>query len=157
MKIGITSDHGGYELKQYILDNKAKLEELVESEIVFQDYGAENNESSDYPDFASIIAKEFLSKKIEKGILICKSGHGMCIAVNKFKGIRGSLANTPESIINGTRDDDINMLCLSSNDVGQRESLDIIAAFLITKFLNEGNYKRRKEKVLEIENVNFKE
>lgn len=156
MIIGITSDHGGYNLKKYILENKEKLEELTEKEIIFRDYGAKNEESSDYPDFASKIAEEFLNGHIEKGILICKSGHGMCITVNKYRGIRGSLANTADSIINGTRDDDINMLCISSNDVKEREALDIIAAFLVTEFLDEGNYKRRKEKVLEIENRNFK-
>ena len=156
MIIGITSDHGGYHLKQYILENKEKLEELTEKEIIFRDYGTDNVESSDYPDFASKIAEEYLNGHIEKGILICKSGHGMCIAVNKYKGIRGSLANTADSIINGTRDDDLNMLCLSSNDIEIRESLDIIAAFLVTEFLDEGNYRRRKEKVIEIENRNFK-
>ncbi len=156
MIIGITSDHGGFELKKYILENKEKLEELIGREIILRDYGADDNESSDYPDFASRIAEEYLNGHIKKGILICKSGHGMCIAVNKYRGIRGSLANSADSIINGTRDDDINMLCLSANDVEPRESLDIIAAFLITKFLDEGNYQRRKNKVLEIEDRNFK-
>lgn len=156
MKVGITSDHGGYELKQFILDNKEKLEELVGVELLFKDYGTNNNETSDYPDFATKIAEGYLNNEIDRGILICKSGHGMTIAVNKFKGIRASLANSIESIINGTRDDDINMLCLSSNDVKDNKSIDIISAFLKTKFLNEGNYKRRKEKVLEIEEKNFK-
>lgn len=156
MIIGITSDHGGYELKQYILEMQEKLQELTNIEIVFRDYGTDNNESSDYPDFAAKIAEEYLNGHIKKGILICKSGHGMCIAVNKFRGIRGSLANSADSIINGTRDDDINMLCLSSNDLEPVEALDVVAAFLVTEFLDEGNYKRRKDKVLEIEERNFK-
>ncbi len=156
MIIGLTSDHGGYELKQYILENTNKLEEIVGSEIIFKDLGAYNTESSDYPDFAIKIAEEYLQGNIEKGILICKSGHGMCIAINKFKGIRASLANSADSIINGVRDDDINMLCLSSNDLGNTQALDVISAFLVTKFLDEGNYRRRKDKVLEIEERNFK-
>lgn len=156
MIIGITSDHGGYNLKQYILNHKEKLEELIGRELTIKDYGTNNEEKSDYPDFASKIAEGYLNNEIEKGILICKSGHGMCIAVNKYRDIRGSLANTTQSIINGTRDDDINMLCLSSNDVDYEDSLNIISAFLTTSFLNEGNYKIRKNKVLEIENMNFK-
>lgn len=156
MIIGITSDHGGYELKKYILDNQEKLKKIVGKEIIIKDYGVDNYEKSDYPDFATKIAEEYLNGNINRGILICKSGHGMTIAVNKFKGIRASLANTPESIINGTRDDDINMLCLSSNDLDGIKAIDIISAFLVTNFLDEGNYKRRKEKVLEIEERNFK-
>lgn len=156
MLIGITSDHGGFELKKYILENAEKLEELTGQQIIFKDLGTDNPESSDYPDFAEKIASEYNSGHIKLGILICKSGHGMCIAVNKFRNIRASLANTAESIINGKRDDDINMLCLSSNDVDGKYSLDIIAAFIVTEFLDEGNYKRRKDKVLEIEERNFK-
>ena len=156
MIIGITSDHGGFELKKYIIENISKLENIIDQEIIIKDFGADNTESSDYPDFASKIAEAYSEGKISKGILICKSGHGMTIAVNKYRDIRASLANSTESIINGTRDDDINMLCLSSNDVDGPKALDIIAAFLLTEFLNEGNYKRRKEKILEIEEKNFK-
>lgn len=156
MVIGITSNHGGVELKKYIINNSMEIQKLVGEELIINDFGTNSTESSDYPDFASRIAEEYLEGNIQKGILICKSGHGMCIAVNKFRGIRGSLANSVDSIINGTRDDDLNMLCLSSNDVDGPKSLNIISAFLKTKFLNEGNYKRRKEKLLKIEEKNLK-
>lgn len=156
MVIGISSDHGGFKLKQYILENKEKLEELVGQELIIRDYGTDNDETSDYPDFASKIAEAYQEGLIEKGILICKTGHGMVITVNKFKGIRGSLANSIESIIKGVKDDDINMLCLAANEVDEIIALDKIAAFLVTEFLDEGNYKRRKEKILEIEDKNFK-
>ena len=148
--IALGCDHGGYELKKEV------IKYLQEKNIEFKDYGCDSLKSVDYPTYAKKVAEAIVSGECEKGILICKSGHGMCIAVNKYKGIRGSLANTADSIINGTRDDDLNMLCLSSNDIEIRESLDIIAAFLVTEFLDEGNYRRRKEKVIEIENRNFK-
>ena len=85
--IAIGSDHGGYRLKKEI------EKYLEEKNIEYKDLGCQNEESVDYPDIAEAVAKEVQNKNVEQGILICRSGIGMSITANKFKGIRCALCH----------------------------------------------------------------
>ena len=88
--IAIGSDHGGFELKEEI---KKYFEE---NDIKYKDYGTLNQERTDYPIYAEKVAKAIQSKECDKGVLICKSGAGMTIVANKFKGIRAALGFNKE-------------------------------------------------------------
>ena len=151
MKIGITSDHGGYLLKKEIISRSS-----VFDDVEFIDLGTYSSDRVDYPDFAKKIAIELLDGKIDRGIAICKSGHGMCITLNKFKGVRASLVYSADSCFNGIRDDDLNIISIPANDIGIDEAIKIIQVLKDTVFLDCDRYKIRKDKVLEIEDLNFK-
>ena len=99
--IAIGADHGGYKLKEEI---KKYFEE---KEIKFKDFGTFDEERTDYPIYAEKVAKAVQSKECDCGILICKSGYGMTVTANKFKGIRAASVLNEESAIYAKADDDI--------------------------------------------------
>lgn len=150
--IYIASDHGGYDLKKEI------VKYFEEKNIIYIDLGTDSNERTDYPIYAKRLCEKMLEDNIyeAKGILICKSGHGMTYTANKFKGIRCSLAYSKESIIHGVEDDDINVIALSSNDLDKESAIDIVEGFLDAKFKNNEKYLERVQMVLDIEKDNFK-
>ena len=125
MKIYIGSDHGGFELKKEIVEYVNGIKE--------------NGVDIDIEDKGS------------KGILICKSGHGMTYTANKFKGIRASLAYSRESLINGIADDDLNIVCLASNDTKLVDVIEYIDVMLSTKFKDYGKYVERIKMVEDLE------
>ena len=141
MKIYIGSDHGGFELKKEIVEyvNGIKVNG-IDSDI--EDMGTYSEERTDYPIYAH---------KGSKGILICKSGHGMTYTANKFKGIRASLAYSRESLINGIADDDLNIVCLASNDTKLVDVIEYIDVMLSTKFKDYGKYIERIRMVEDLE------
>tara|TARA_X000000368_G_scaffold136841_1_gene107505 strand:- start:785 stop:1219 length:435 start_codon:yes stop_codon:yes gene_type:complete len=138
--IAIASDHAGYKLKQYLIDNLGE-------EIIVKDFGTDSQESCDYPDFASEVAHFVLNNKNYRGILICGSGVGMSIAANKIKGIRASNVTNEETAIQSVEHNNVNILCLGSNYMNNQEAVNIISKFLDAQFLNEERYQRRINKL----------
>lgn len=138
--IAIASDHAGYKLKQYLIDNLGEA-------IIVKDFGTDSQESCDYPDFASEVAHFVLNNKNYRGILICGSGVGMSIAANKIKGIRASNVTNEETAIQSVEHNNVNILCLGSNYMNNQEAVNIISKFLDAQFLNEERYQRRINKL----------
>lgn len=145
MKIGIASDHQGYRLKENI------KKYLKKEKIEFIDYGTNSDESVDYPDYAFKIGEEIVNKIIDRGILICGSGIGMSIACNKVKGIRCAKVNNKEESYLTRKDNDANVIALSSK-LSLFNTKKIIATFLNTEYENIERYNRRLEKIKEYEN-----
>lgn len=150
MKIFIAADHGGFTLKNEI------IKEL--DEFSFTDLGPQElNLEDDYPDFAKILCDSLLQEPGSTGILICKSGIGMSIAANKFKGIFAALCFTPEHAKKAREHNNANVLCLDSEYGSPETHLEIVKTFLQTEFLGwETRHGRRVKKVLEIEEVEEK-
>ena len=145
MKIAMAGDHAGYPLKNWLISElKKDGHEII-------DLGAYDETPSDYPDFAKALGKAVVAGQVERGILVCGSGIGACVAANKIKGIRAGLAHDTYSGHQGVEHDDMNVLCLGSRVIGPAPALEIAKAFLAAKFTNEERHARRVEKVLEIE------
>lgn len=147
--IAIGADHGGYKLKEEI---KRYLEELG---LEYIDCGTDSEERTDYPIYAKKVAELVSQKKCEKGILLCRSGHGMVIVANKFKGVRAANFINEEDAVFTTADDDINVLTLGSNNVNSKEAICIFRKWLATEFKG-GRYQERIDMIDEIEKENMK-
>lgn len=145
MKIGIASDHQGYKLKTKLIAY------LKNKNIEVIDYGTNNEESTDYPDYAFKIGEEINNNNISKGILICGSGIGMSIACNKVKGIRCAKVDNVEEAYMTRKDNDANVIALSKK-VSFWTSKKIINTFLNTDYANIERYNRRLDKIKEYEN-----
>ncbi|MBX2990988.1 MAG: ribose 5-phosphate isomerase B [Bacteroidetes bacterium] len=145
MKIALAGDHAGFALKhQLIAELKKDGHDIV-------DLGAFDETASDYPDFARKIGKAVATQEVERGILVCGSGVGACIAANKIRGIRAGLAHDTYSGHQGVEHDDMNVLCLGSRVIGVAPALEIARAFLAARFTNEERHVRRLKKILDIE------
>lgn len=147
--IAIGSDHGGYVLKEKI---KKYLEE---KEISYTDCGTYSEERTDYPIFAKKVAQEIQSKRADKGILVCRSGYGMTVVANKFKGIRAAAIYEEESAKFAKADDDINVVTLGGDYLTENQAICIIRNWLATEFKG-GRYAERLKMIEEIENENMK-
>lgn len=147
MKIGITSDHRGYDLKELI------LKEYKRDDVELIDYGTDSEESVDYPDFAFKLANDVRDKKVDFGLTICGSGFGMSIACNKVKGIRCARVKDVEDVIITRNDNDANMIAFSG-----RSSLElskaIIDRMIDTPFSDAERHLRRIKKIAEYEENN---
>jgi ribose 5-phosphate isomerase B len=146
MKIAIAADHGGYRLKTVIMDFLKKLGHEV------ADLGAYSEEPSDYPDSARAVARALMDNKADRGILVCGSGVGACIAANKFPGIRAALCHDTFSARQGVEDDDMSVLCLGERVIGPELAKEIVSAFLSARFSGAERHVRRLGKVQAIEN-----
>ncbi len=147
--IALGCDHGGYELKEEI---KKYLEEIG---IEYKDYGSYDKERTDYPIFAEKVAEAIQRKECQTGILICKSGAGMTIVANKFKGIRAALGINQEVSRASKADDDINVLVLPSQYITESEAIASVRAWIGTQFKG-GRYLERLQMIKEIEKDNMK-
>ncbi len=146
MKIAIASDHGGFELKSSL------VKWLEEKNYDVLDLGNHAfDKEDDYSDFADKLAKAVSKGEVEKGIVICGSGVGACIAANKTKGVRASVCHDTYSAHQGVEHDNMNVLCLGARIIGVEIAKELADAFLNAKFINEGRFKRRLEKVKRIE------
>ncbi|MGD9854353.1 MAG: ribose 5-phosphate isomerase B [Planctomycetaceae bacterium] len=147
MKIAVASDHRGVHVKEQIL---AQLQELGNEAV---DYGPSGTESVDYPDFAKAVASAISSGTVDRGILICGTGMGMCIAANKFPGVRAVTCHDDFTAEMGRRHNDANVMCLSADLLGERLLSRIVQTWLSTEF-EGGRHARRLEKIhsFEIEN-----
>ena len=142
--IGIGSDHGGYELKEYI---KQHLDELG---VAYKDFGTHSPESCDYPIYAEAVARAVVSGEVEKGILICGTGIGIGIAANKVKGIRAALCGDCYSAEYTRRHNDANILTMGARVTGGGLACKIVDTFLTTEF-EGGRHARRVALIADIE------
>ncbi len=146
MKIGISADHGGFELKQKILSY------LNETGYDVLDFGAfEFDQHDDYPDFVIPLAKSIAEGTLERGIAICGSGIGAAIAANKVSGVRAALITEHFSAHQGVEDDDLNIICLGGRITGTAVALELIETFLNSRFSNAERHLRRLNKIKTLE------
>ena len=145
MAIAVAADHGGFHLKTLLV---AFLKELGQG---VMDLGTNSEDPVDYPDFARAVAREILSKKVEKGILICGSGVGACVAANKFPGIRAAICHDTYSAHQGVEHDNINVLCLGARVIGPELAKEIVRIWLSASFSGTERHRRRVAKIREIE------
>ena len=144
MKIGITSDHRGYDLKELI------LKEYKRDDVELIDYGTDSEESVDYPDLAFKLANDVRDKKVDFGLTICGSGFGMSIACNKVKGIRCARVKDVEDVIVTRNDNDANVISFSGKS-SLELSLAIINRMIDTPASTEERHVRRRNKIAEYE------
>ena len=136
LKIVIGCDHGGFDLKQKV------IEYLKARDIEFEDFGIYIKEASDYPEIAKKVAAEIAKGKFDKGILICGTGIGMSIVANKTKGIRAALCGDTYSARVSRAHNNANILCIGARVVGEYLALDIVDTWLKTNF-EGGRHKKR--------------
>ncbi|HPP32245.1 MAG TPA: ribose 5-phosphate isomerase B [Soehngenia sp.] len=144
MKIGIGSDHGGYELKEEL--KKYMLEKGIE----VVDYGTYDLSKVDYPDYGKIVAEAVVKKEVERGVVICGTGIGISIAANKVKGIRCALCSDTYSARMSMEHNNANMIALGGRVLGVDLAKEILNAYLNSTFQG-GRHLRRIEKISEIE------
>ncbi len=145
MKIVIGADHGGYALKNLLVDHLQRSGQEV------WDRGTYGEESVDYPDYARSVAGAVQNGEADRGILICGSGVGACVAANKFPGIRAAVCHDTFSARQGVEDDDMNVLCLGARVIGPELAKEIVRSFLGATFSRAERHVRRLGKVAGIE------
>ena len=141
MKIAIGSDHGGFELKEYIKQQLADLNYEV------LDQGCFSTDSVDYPDYASAVAQCISEGDVERGIVICTSGIGVSITANKYPRVRAALCTTPKMAQMARSHNNANVLALGAALLSNEEAKDIMLAWLNTDFESGGRHERRVEKI----------
>ena len=147
--IAIGADHGGYKLKEEI------KKYLDEKEIPYKDFGTYSEDRVDYPNIAKEVAKAVQSNKCDKGILICRSGYGMAMVANKFKGIRSAPCFVEEAAKFSRMHNNTNVLALGADYVTVNQAICILRIWLATEF-EGGRHQDRLDIVEEIENENMK-
>ncbi len=146
MKLVIASDHAGFSLKEEVRAYLSK----AGHEIV--DLGAYNTEPSDYPDFAEKVGLALKQGVAPRGILICGSGVGVCVAANKIPGIRAGMCHDTYSAHQGVEHDDMNVCVLGARIIGSALAFEVVDRFIAAKFVaTEERFVRRFKKVLAIE------
>ena len=143
--IALAADHAGFELKEKIAGYlEAKGFEVM-------DLGTHDQEPVDYPDFARAIGKVLQEEKAERGILVCGSGVGACVAANKMSNVRAGLCHDIYSAHQGVEHDDINVLCLGARVIGEELAQELVSAFLAARFTAEERHVRRLAKIKAME------
>ena len=146
-KIGICADHGGFELKERMI--------LFLKENHFEpiDFGAyELDTADDFPDYVIPLAKSVAAGEVFRGIAICGSGVGACIAANKVSGVRAALIADYFSAHQGVEDDDMNLICLGGRGIGKDSAEELVSAFLNAEFIGAERHLRRLKKIQMVEN-----
>jgi ribose 5-phosphate isomerase B len=145
--IYISADHAGYQLKKELVDYLAKKLELKITDLGPKEY----DKDDDFVDYAVNLAKKVAEDNKNRGILICGSGHGMCIAANKIKGIKAIVGYSISGAELGRQHNDANILCLAGKIISKDHAEAIVKKFLETEFKNEPRFIRRNEKISELE------
>lgn len=145
MRVVLGSDHAGFALKQHLLDEVRRLGHEV------LDVGTEGPEAVDYPDFALAVAEAIRAGRAERGVLLCGSGVGASVALNKVPGLRGAVCHDTYSAHQGVEHDDMNVLVLGARIVGPALADELVRAFLPARFTAEERHVRRLRKVQAIE------
>jgi ribose 5-phosphate isomerase B len=144
--IGVAADHGGFDLK-------TKLTEALQSAgFEVKDFGAYTLEpGDDFPDYIIPLARAVAAGKVAKGLAICGSGVGACVAANKIPGARACLITDPFSAHQGVEDDDMNIMCLGGRVTGYSLSWDLVQIFLNARYGGGERFKRRLAKIAALE------
>ena len=145
MRIVVGSDHGGYALKQDIADGLRKDGHDV------LDVGTDSPEPVDYPDYAEKVGAAVIDGRAERAVLICGSGVGACVAVNKLPGVRAAICHDSYSAHQGVEHDDMNVLVLGGRIVGPALARDLVRAFVGARYTAEERHARRLAKVAALE------
>ena len=147
--IAIGGDHGGFKLKEEI---KKYLDEIG---VEYDDVGSYSEERTDYPIYAKAVGEKVSSGECDKGILICRSGNGVTIVANKFKGVRAGLVVNEQAAKFAKSDDNVNVITISGDNTSIEETIKIIRMWLATEFKG-GRYQDRIEMINKIEKENMK-
>jgi len=146
-RIGVAADHGGYELKEYLVRRlRATGHEVI-------DFGdGQPKLDDDYPDFVVPLARAVAAGTVDRGIAICGSGVGASVAANKVAGVRASLVHENFSAHQGVEDDNLNMICLGGLVVGHALAWELVQTFLAARFSGAERHRRRLAKIADLEN-----
>jgi ribose 5-phosphate isomerase B len=145
MKIALAADHAGYEMKRDLAGKLAKNGHEV------LDLGTHSTAAVDYPDYAEAVAAVLRDGQAERGIIVCGSGAGVCIAANKFPGIRAAVVHDVYTAHQAVEHDDMNVLCIGARVVGASLAREIVDAFLKAEFSGEERHLRRLAKIHDFE------
>ena len=146
MRIALAADHGGYDMKQTLIERLSQAGHAV------TDFGAATSDpGDDYPDYVIPLARAVAAGEFDRGIVICGSGVGASVAVNKVKGIRAGLCHDHFSVRQGVEDDDMNILCLGGRVMGIEVAWDHTQTFLAATFSGAERHRRRLSKVAQLE------
>ena len=145
MRIALSADHAGYHLKQELAAGLVKQGHDV------LDLGTHSTDPVDYPDCAEAVAGAVTGGRADRGLIVCGSGAGVSIAVNKFPGIRASVCHDCYTAHQAVEHDDMNVLCLGARVVGGALAAEIVQSFLTATFSGEERHQRRLNKILAIE------
>lgn len=145
MRIAFSCDHAGFPLKETILKTVVNLgHEII-------DLGTDSPQAVDYPDFAEKLGRSIQSGQADRGILICGSGVGACIAANKMSGIYACVCHDTYSAAQGVEHDDMNVLTLGARIIGPSLAEELVKAFLGAEFSTAERHRRRVSKIRSIE------
>lgn len=145
MRIAVGTDHAGFPLKAPAI---AELKSLGHEVL---DKGTDSTEAVDYPDYAQAVAEAVMRGEADRGLLLCGSGVGACVAANKVPGVRAATCHDTFSAHQGVEDDDANVLCIGARVVGENLALEIIRAWGAARFSNAERHQRRLTKLNAIE------
>ncbi|TWU66535.1 MULTISPECIES: ribose 5-phosphate isomerase B [Crateriforma] len=145
MKVCIASDHRGYHIKARL------AQALAQNGFEVSDEGTDSDEPVDYPDYAKIVAGKVSRHEAERGILICGTGIGTCIVANKFPGVRAASCYDEVLVEISRRHNNVNVLCLPGDLIGDRQIDDLVLKWLATDF-DGGRHENRLKKIVDIEN-----
>ena len=145
MRIALAADHAGFPFKEPV---KARLNEQGHEVL---DLGTVSTAPVDYPDFAEAVGVALAANRAERGILICGSGVGVCVAANKIPGVRAATCHDCYSAHQGVEHDDMNVLCLGARIVGPELMREIVEAFVSAQFSGAERHVRRLSKTKAIE------
>jgi len=145
MHIAVGCDHAGFALKETVVAFlRASGHEVL-------DCGAYSTEPVDYPDFAQAVGVAIQAGKADRGIIICGSGVGACVAANKMRGVRAGVCHDTYSAHQGVEHDDMNVLCLGARVIGSAVAIELVTAFVDAEFSREDRHLRRLAKVMKLE------
>jgi ribose 5-phosphate isomerase B len=144
MRIAVGTDHRGYAIRSRVIELVERLGHEVE------DVGTFSSDAVDYPDVASLVSRKVSEREVDRGILVCGTGLGMCIAANKFHGVRAAPCHDDLTAEMSRRHNDTNVLCLSADLLGERVIDRMVELWLSTPF-EGGRHARRVEKIHELE------
>ena len=146
MRVGIATDHGGFALKQELVERLyAAGHEVI-------DFGADAmNSADDFPDYVVPLARAVAVGTVDRGLAVCGSGVGASVCANKIAGIRAALIDDHYSAHQGVEHDDMNILCLGGRAIGSAVAWDLVEAFLAAEFSGEERHRRRLAKVAALE------
>ncbi len=145
MTIAVAADHAGFVLKQCVIDT---VREMGHEAI---DLGTHSTEAVDYPDYARKAADAIHTKRADRAILLCGSGAGICVAANKFQGVRAATCHDTFSAHQAVEDDAINIVCLGARIVGPSLAVELVRTFLQAQFSGAERHVRRLHKVMEFD------
>ena len=148
MRVGIATDHGGFNLKEELVK---QLREAGHEVVEFGAY--QLNEGDDYPDYVIPLAQAVVAQEVDRGVAICGSGVGASVCANKIRGIRAALIHDHFSARQGVEDDHMNILCMGGRTVGPAVAWDLVETFLAANFSQAERHLRRLGKVASLETV----